>query len=106
LLRFGQRWDQLQVTPGSEAKIIFADLQRRYPGRFLDGQLRTLQREGNGWRVLEGPPKEVFFPQEWAGLVISVEFYPSEQAAGADPEIILYPSAVFRREKIIDIIQL
>ena len=35
---------QLQLNPGLEAKTLFADLQRRFPGRFADGQLRTLQR--------------------------------------------------------------
>jgi hypothetical protein len=39
-------------------------LQRRYPGRYSDGQLRTLQRRVKVWRALEGPSKEVYFPQE------------------------------------------
>ncbi len=50
-------------NPGIEGKTIFFDLQRRYPGRFQDGQLRTLQRHVKIWRALEGPGKEVFFPQ-------------------------------------------
>ncbi len=54
---------QLQVNPGLEAKTLFADLQRRFPGRFADGQLRTLQRRCREWRALEGPAKEVFFAQ-------------------------------------------
>lgn len=53
----------LEVNPGLEAKTLFEDLQRRYPGRFADGQVRTLQRRIKAWRALEGPPKEVFFPQ-------------------------------------------
>jgi len=56
---------QLQLNPGLEAKTIFEDLQRRYPGRFQDGQLRTLQRKVKKWRVLEGRPQEVFFPQDY-----------------------------------------
>ena len=55
--------EKLEINPGLEAKTLFEDLQRRYPGRFADGQLRTLQRRVKGWRALEGPPKEVFFPQ-------------------------------------------
>lgn len=47
-----------------EAKTIFEWFQRSYPGRFSDGQLRTFQRKVKRWRALEGPPKEVFFPQE------------------------------------------
>jgi hypothetical protein len=55
--------EKLEINPGLEAKTLFQDLQRRYPGRFADGQLRTLQRRVKIWRALEGPPKEVFFPQ-------------------------------------------
>jgi len=55
--------EKLEVNPGLEAKTLFEDLQRRYPERFADGQLRTLQRRIKAWRALEGPAKEVFFPQ-------------------------------------------
>ena len=37
--------------------------ERRYPGSFADGQIRTLQRRVKTWRALEGSAKEVFFPQ-------------------------------------------
>lgn len=64
---FAEVWEEvkekLEINPGLEAKTLFEDLQRRYPGRFADGQLRTLQRRVKAWRALEGPPKEVFFPQ-------------------------------------------
>ncbi len=53
----------LEINPGLEAKTIFEDIQRRNPGRFADGQLRTLQRRIKIWRASEGPPKEVFFTQ-------------------------------------------
>jgi hypothetical protein len=53
----------LEVNPGLEARTLFEDLQRRSPGRFADGQLRTLQRRIKIWRASEGPPKEVFFTQ-------------------------------------------
>ena len=33
-------------------------------GEFSRGQLRTLQRRIRQWRALNGPDKEVFFPQE------------------------------------------
>lgn len=55
---------KLALNPGVEAKTLFEDLQRRFPGQFADGQLRTLQRRIKIWRATEGPPKEVFFPQE------------------------------------------
>jgi hypothetical protein len=55
--------DRLALNPGLQAKTLFEDLQRRFPGRFADGQLRTLQRKIKAWRATEGPPKEVFFDQ-------------------------------------------
>jgi hypothetical protein len=55
--------EKLRLNPGLEAKTLFVDLQRRFPGRFPDGQLRTLQRRLKFWRATEGPPKEVFFAQ-------------------------------------------
>src|SRR5512147_2783502 len=55
--------DRLGLNPGLAAKTLFVDLQRRFPGRFPDGQLRTLQRRLKHWRATEGPPKEVFFAQ-------------------------------------------
>jgi len=64
---FEQVWDQIQtqleLIPGLEAKTLFEDLQRRYPGRFADGQLRTLQRRVKTWRAVKGPAKQIFFPQ-------------------------------------------
>jgi hypothetical protein len=55
--------DRMELNPGLQAKTLFEDLQRRFPGRFSDGQLRTLQRKIKAWKALEGPPKEVFFDQ-------------------------------------------
>jgi hypothetical protein len=56
--------EQLSANPGLEAKTIFAALQRKYPERFADGQLRTLQRKVKHWRATEGPAQEVYFTQE------------------------------------------
>lgn len=53
----------LGVNPGLEAKTLFGHLQRRQPGHFQDGQLRTLQRRVKQWRATEGPAREVFFEQ-------------------------------------------
>jgi hypothetical protein len=65
---FSEVWpearEQLSANPGLEAKTIFAALQRKYPERFADGQLRTLQRKVKHWRAMEGPAQEVFFTQE------------------------------------------
>jgi hypothetical protein len=54
---------QLELNPGLEAKTLFEALQRDYPGKYQDGQLRTLQRRVKIWRATEGPAREVFFPQ-------------------------------------------
>jgi hypothetical protein len=53
----------LQGAPELQALTIFEDLQRRYPGQFQDGQLRTLQRRVRVWRGLYGPDQEVYFAQ-------------------------------------------
>lgn len=54
---------QLEAAPGLEAKTLFGWLQREYPGRFLDTQLRTFQRGVKRWRATEGRAKEVYFSQ-------------------------------------------
>jgi hypothetical protein len=63
----GGAWEEVRAhlvrEPGLEARTLFEVLQRQYPGRFADGQLRTLQRRVKIWRALEGPPREVYFPQ-------------------------------------------
>jgi hypothetical protein len=64
---FEDTWDEikimLEINSGLEAKSIFEYIQRRFPGPFEDGQLRTLQRRIKTWRASEGPSKEVFFTQ-------------------------------------------
>jgi len=56
----------LQSAPRLMAITLLRELQEEHPGRFPDGVLRTLQRRVRHWRAMEGPPKEVFFPQEHA----------------------------------------
>jgi hypothetical protein len=53
----------LEYNPGLEGKTILNYLQREYPDKYQDGQLRTLQRRIKEWRATEGPAKEVFFAQ-------------------------------------------
>ena len=55
--------NMLSLQPRLEAKTIFSYLLDKYPGRFQEGQLRTLQRKVKKWKGLEGEPKEVFFAQ-------------------------------------------
>src|SRR5690348_941146 len=56
--------EQVGTNPGLEAKTIFEALQRKYPGQYTDGQLRTLQRRMKRWRATEGPGQEVYFSQQ------------------------------------------
>lgn len=60
---FAEVWEEvrgpLEVNPGLQATTLFKHLQRKYPGRFPDVQLRCLQRRIKAWRATEGPPKEV-----------------------------------------------
>ena len=53
----------LEQDAGLQAKTIFEELKRRYPGRFPAGQLRTLQRRCRDWRALRGDKREVYFAQ-------------------------------------------
>jgi hypothetical protein len=48
----------LEQTPGLQPKTIFRWLQRQHPGKFQQGQLRTLQRRIKQWRATSGPAKE------------------------------------------------
>jgi hypothetical protein len=56
-------YELLEENPGLQAKTIFEWLQRQYPGKFQDGQLRTFQRGVKIWRATKGKWKEVFFSQ-------------------------------------------
>lgn len=65
---FEDVWDdvveKLQIFHKLEAKTIFNYLQLQFPGKYQDGQLRTLQRKVKIWRATEGPSKEVYFCQD------------------------------------------
>ena len=67
-------------NPGLEAKTVFEHLQRVHPGRFQDGQVRTLQRKVRQWRATEGPSREVFFTQQHhAGRLCASDFTHMEE---------------------------
>lgn len=76
---FAEVWPEvaamLQNAPELEARSLFEHVQRKYPGRFGDGQLRTFQRRVQEWRVLQGPEREVFFDQKHEpGAVIQMDW--------------------------------
>ena len=64
---FLEHWPELEAlltaSPALEAKTLFEVLLETYPGRYEDGQLRTLQRRVKAWRAERGPDKEVMLAQ-------------------------------------------
>jgi hypothetical protein len=52
---FAEVWTEiehsLEANPARTAKSIFVELQQRYPDRYPDVQLRTLQRRIAQWRA-------------------------------------------------------
>lgn len=56
--------EQVARNGGLEAKTLLEALQRKYPGKFADGRIRTLQRRLKQWRATDGPEREVFFAQQ------------------------------------------
>lgn len=66
---FGDIWDLelvplLERDPNFQAKILLEDLQERYPEKYPDSSLRTLQRRVSLWKAIHGPEKERIFRQE------------------------------------------
>ena len=47
---WGEAVEWLEAEPERTAKSIFEELQDKYPGKFKDGQLRTMQRHVKVWR--------------------------------------------------------
>lgn len=64
---FAEDWpgivEFLKAAPELEAKSLFEHLMEQRPGAYNGKELRTLQRRIKDWRALEGPEKELFFPQ-------------------------------------------
>jgi hypothetical protein len=64
---FEEHWpeieERLRATPELEAKTLFELLREQHPDRYVDGQLRTLQRRIRQWRAMHGPEQDVVFAQ-------------------------------------------
>jgi hypothetical protein len=54
---------QLERDPALQGTTLFGLLCERHPGRYQEGQLRSLQRQIASWRMQHGPEREVMFPQ-------------------------------------------
>ncbi len=66
---FAQVWREellplLEAVPNIRATTLLAELNRRHPGRFGEGVLRSLQRRVAHWRATQGPERELIFRQE------------------------------------------
>jgi hypothetical protein len=96
---FAEIWEDvrqlLEVHPGLEAKALFEHLQRQYPGRFSDGQLRTLQRRVKAWRATEGPAKEVFFAQQHAPGHLSASDFTHMEELGISIQGQSFPHLIY-----------
>lgn len=67
---FEKDWDwiehHLKESEGAlEGKELFEALQHLWPGKYQNGQLRTLQRRIKVWKALYGPSQETFYPQNY-----------------------------------------
>jgi hypothetical protein len=64
---FIEHWREIEAMlvaePGLDAKTVFDALVDKYPGRYDDGQLRTLQRRIRRWRATSGGDREVVLAQ-------------------------------------------
>ena len=96
---FAEVWsdveEKLKCNSGLEAKTLFEDLQRRFPGRFADGQLRTLQRRIKQWRATDGPAKEIFFAQCYEPGERSQSDFTKMNALGVMIEGVLFPHLIY-----------
>lgn len=54
----------LRQDPLLNGVTLLEELQRRYPGQYGTGVLRTLQRRIRQWRAVYGAERDVFFAQE------------------------------------------
>jgi len=63
-----------------DSTALFEWLQTQCPGEYPDAKLRTMQRRVRDWRALEGPGKEVVFPQQHVpGRRCQVDFTPANE---------------------------
>ncbi len=57
-------YDLLNNADDLEALTIFEHFQEKYPGKFQDGQLRTLERRVKEWKMEHGKSRVLSIPQK------------------------------------------
>jgi hypothetical protein len=81
----------LESSPERTAKSVFGELRGRYPGRFLDAQLRTLQRRVKEWRE----KALVEFDDGWYRQdVLAGRISPPRLRARTEPQHVSIPALV------------
>lgn len=65
-----------------EATTLLEELQKKHPGQYGPGKLRTLQRRLRDWRATKGPHRQVFFQQEHVpGREAAIDFTDCKELA-------------------------
>lgn len=85
----------LEKEPQLRPMTIFEYLQEKYPGKYEQSKLRTLQKRVREWKAAHGPAKEVMFAQEHQPGVMGLsDFTKLKQVTirigGEDLEHLLY----------------
>jgi transposase len=87
--------DQIRDDPALQTKTLFALLCAAFPGRYQEGQLRTLQRHVQAWRVRHGPEQEVMFPQQHVPGRMAQSDFTSMNALGVSLAGTPFPHLVY-----------
>ena len=87
--------EQIRQDPALQVKTLFALLCEAFPGRYQEGQLRTLQRHVQAWRVRHGPEQEVMFPQQHEPGRLAQSDFTSMNALGVSLAGMRFPHLVY-----------
>ena len=86
---------QIRDDPALQTKTLFALLCAAFPGRYQEGQLRTLQRHVQAWRVRHGPGQEIMFPQQHVPGRMAQSDFTSMNALGVSLAGTPFPHLVY-----------
>jgi hypothetical protein len=86
---------QLEADRALQVKTLFALLCEAFPDRYQDGQLRTLQRHVQAWRVRHGPEREVMFAQQHLAGRMAQSDFTSMNALGVSLAGTPFPHLVY-----------
>ncbi len=98
---FVEHWPEVEAllskSPALEAKTLFELLVEKYPQRYDEGQLRTLQRRVKTWRAEHGPDKDVMLAQQHRpGEAAQTDFtWATELAVTVAGELFVHMLCVF-----------